>query len=95
MNKATSTIGKKPEVNPGIENWINSANPGTSVSAVIAVQPASQQASKLDSLEATTMLSVRIPAGLHHELRVHSVSTDRQIQEIVIELLQAYLHPNV
>ena len=93
MNKAASTIGKKPEVTPGIENWINGGNQNGQALPAVPIQPASQQASKLDSLEATKMLSVRIPAGLHHELRVHSVSTDRQIQEIVIDLLQAYLHP--
>lgn len=94
MNKKpASTITPKPEVPSTIESWISGAvQSAESPQAVMpssmpAVQPASQPA----SMEATKMLSVRIPAHLHQRLRIHSVSENLQIQDIVTELLNRYL----
>lgn len=78
-------------VDPKIEQWIGGANENAASAPPVAVQPASQQASQPASIEATKMLSVRIPADLHQKLRVHSVSQSIQIQDIVVSLLQDYL----
>lgn len=92
MSKKTSTISQKPLVDPMIEQWIGGANENErSTPALAATQPASQPAGQPASLEATKMLSVRIPAELHQRLRVHAVSQSHQIQDIVVKLLQSYL----
>ncbi len=90
--KPASTIAPKPDVSPSLESWITGANQNKeSAPPVSAVQPASQPAGQQASIEATRMLSVRIPAGLHQRLRVHSVSEGHQIQDIVNMLLAKYL----
>ena len=90
--KASSTISQKPLVDPQIEQWIGGANENERAAPVAAAfQPASQPAGQQASLEATKMLSVRIPADLHQKLRVHAVSQSLQIQDIVVKLLQGYL----
>lgn len=68
------------------------------VTALLADYRAGKLASRQASLqsdsaaeEATKMLSVRIPASLHHELRVQAVCEGRQIQDIVVHLLRGYL----
>jgi len=90
--KASSTISQKPSVDPKLEQWIGGANENSSAAPSAAIaQPASQQTSQLASIEATKMLSVRIPADLHQKLRVHAVSQSLQIQDIVVSLVQGYL----
>lgn len=90
--KPASTIAPKPAVSPALESWISGANQNhESAAPVSAVQPAGQPASQQANMEATRMLSVRIPAGLHQRLRVHSVSEGLQIQDIVSSLLTKYL----
>lgn len=92
MTKKASTITKKPAVDPNLENWITGANqnePLPPAQHEPAGQPASQPAST--NLEATAMLSVRIPASLHKALRVHAVSRSLQIQEIITHLVKDYL----
>lgn len=92
MSRKSSTISQKPSVDPKLEQWIGGANENTSAAPAAAViQPAGQPASQLASVEATKMLSVRIPAELHQKLRVHAVSQSLQIQDIVVSLLQGYL----
>jgi head-tail adaptor len=94
MNKKTSTITKKPQVDP-IESWINGSNQNAPANPSPASETAGQQASRPASMpttvEATRMLSVRIPADLHQKLRIHAVSQSLQIQDIVTTLLQGYL----
>lgn len=92
MSKKTSTITKKPTVDPGLENWISGANqnePSPITHREQAGQPASQPAEP--NGEATAMLSVRIPGSLHKALRVHAVSQSLQIQDIVSQLIRDYL----
>lgn len=94
--KPESTIKPKPEV-PAIEDWIQGgANQNReAASPVSAVQPDSQPASLPSSQhsagEATAMLSVRIPKGLHHRLRVHAATHEVQIQDLVTRLLTEHL----
>lgn len=91
-SKKASTISPKPTIPTDIESWISGANENEPKAVIESVaQPASQQASQLASTEATKMLSVRIPADLHQRLRVHSVSHNKQIQDIVVSLLNLYL----
>jgi hypothetical protein len=91
MRKPATTIQPKPAVDEAaLQAFIGADNQNkTSAPALAVVQPASQPASQL--AEATAMLSVRIPASLHKELRVHSVTAGRQIQDIVTDLLTSYL----
>lgn len=92
MSKKTSTITRKPAVDPNLESWISGANQNEPIN-VVDREPAGQQASQPAELaaEATAMLSVRIPASLHKALRVHAVSRSLQIQDIVSQLLKDYL----
>jgi hypothetical protein len=91
-NKKASTISPKPTMPTDIESWISGANENEAKGVIeVDVRPAGQQASQLASIEATKMLSVRIPADLHQRLRVHSVSHNKQIQDIVVSLLNRYL----
>lgn len=90
MSKLQTTISPKPDVSQALESFIGAENenhPGAPPLA--AVQPASQPA----SLQAVpmTMLSIRIPASLHKDMRVHSVTVGRNLQDIVTELLTNYL----
>lgn len=90
MTKSQTTIKPKPDVSQALENFIGAENqnqPG--VASPVAIQ----QASQLASLQAVpmTMLSIRIPASLHKDMRVHSVTVGRNIQDIVTELLTNYL----
>jgi hypothetical protein len=64
-----------------------------------AKQPADKPASQLNSQpesqsaegEAMAMLSARIPAPLMKQLRIRAATEDRQIQDIIAELLRGYL----
>lgn len=96
---STSTIKPKPEISKGLEEWISGANQNVeTASPVQAVQPASQPAGQqivepasLQAEAATVMLSTRIPKSLHHRLRVHIVTQETQIQDVVVRLLTDYL----
>jgi hypothetical protein len=92
MRKAATTIQPKPKVDEAaLEAFIGADNQnGAAATRLSVVKPASQPAS-LQVFEPTAMLSVRIPASLHHGLRVHAVTVARPIQDIVAELLTAYL----
>ena len=90
MSNAETTIKPKPEVSESLEAFIAGNQNAPEAPAVAVVQPASQPAS-LPAAEPTAMLSVRIPASLHRQFRVHSVTINRNIQDIVTELLTEYL----
>jgi hypothetical protein len=99
MRKNATTIQPKPAVDEaalqafiGADNQNKAAAPALAVvkpASLQASQQAGQPASQL--AEATAMLSVRIPASLHRDLRVHSVTVGMPIQDIVTELLSTYL----
>lgn len=90
MSKTQTTIKPKPDVSQALESFIGAENqnqpsaPALSVIKTVS-QPASLQAVPM------TMLSIRIPASLHQDMRVHSVTVGRNIQDIVTELLKNYL----
>jgi uncharacterized protein (DUF4415 family) len=52
---------------------------------------ARQPDNKTVEQQATTMLSARIPAALMRKLRIHAATEERQIQEVITEVLRDYL----
>ena len=100
-SKQNSTIAAKPAIDPALQ-WIGGAATETPNT------PVNQQADKLtkkqadkktsqpaeETSEPTAMLSARVPASLIKKLRIRAATEDRQIQEIVAELLRDYLEKN-
>ena len=97
-NKQNSTIAAKPAIDPALQ-WIGgsatdtAAEPTSQQKNKTAKQQADKLASKQED-EANAMLSVRVPASLIKKLRIRAATEDRQIQEIVAELLGDYLEKN-
>ena len=100
-NKQNSTIAAKPAIDPALQ-WIGGAateEPNTTVNQQ-ADKLTKKQVDKKTSLqteeksEITAMLSARVPASLIKKLRIRAATEDRQIQEIVAELLRDYLEKN-
>ena len=100
-NKQNSTIAAKPAIDPALQ-WIGGAateTPDETANQQInkstkkqADKPAKQQDAAAP--EPTAMLSARVPASLIKKLRIRAATEDRQIQEIVAELLRDYLEKN-
>jgi hypothetical protein len=96
-SKQNSTISSKPAIDPALQ-WIGAAAPETTTESQPASQLTSKQADKSASrqvskgdVEATVMLSARIPAALLRKLRIRAATEGRQMQEIVTEILGDYL----
>ena len=100
-SKQNSTIAAKPAIDPALQ-WIGGA------ATEAPDTPTNQQVNKLTkkqvdkktnqqteaTSEPTAMLSARVPASLIKKLRIRAATEDRQIQEIVAELLRDYLEKN-
>ena len=96
-SKRNSTIGAKPNVQPNIEAWIGAGatESSTTSNSEVVSQPDSQQArqpaGQAAQYEPMAMLSARIPATLMRKLRIRAATEERQIQDIIADLLRDYL----